>query len=192
MGPFARFGAIAVCALSAALPTTLQGGPAPATAVAQSERGGTRPALLAWREAPDMKGLIAELERWLDRHANLPRRARPPQVRLVSAAEAAALRFRRDGVVTAGLRGLYDPDAATILLVRPWDPRDPHDVGVLLHELVHHRQAEHGHWYCPGAQELPAYRLQEAWLAQLGLRARVNWIAVVLEAGCTVRDFHPD
>lgn len=35
------------------------------------------------------------------------------------------------------------------------------DASMLLHELIHHRQAPH-HWYCPAAPELPAYRLQEA------------------------------
>lgn len=89
-------------------------------------------------------------------------------------------------------RGLYDPDAATIRLVRPWDPRDPFDVSTLPHELVHHRQQGARHWYCPGAQELPAYRLQEAWLADLGLEPDIDWIAVVLEAGCTPRDIHPE
>ena len=53
-------------------------------------------------------------------------------------------------------------------------------------------QAVAGHWYCPGAQELSAYRTQQAWLAELGLELDVNWIAVVLESGCTPRDFHPD
>jgi len=55
----------------------------------------------------------------------------------------------------------------------------------------HIEQAPH-HWFCPAAQELPAYRLREAWLAERGLSADVNWVAVVLDAGCTRRDIHPD
>jgi len=39
---------------------------------------------------------------------------------------------------------------------------------------------------------LPAYRLQEAWLAERGTEAEVNWVAVVLDSGCTRRDIHPD
>lgn len=45
---------------------------------------------------------------------------------------------------------------------------------------------------CPAAQELPAYRLHDARLAEWGLQAGVNWVAVVLDAGCTPRDIHPD
>ncbi len=45
---------------------------------------------------------------------------------------------------------------------------------------------------CPVAQELPAYRLQEAWFGELGLEPDVNWIAVTLEAGCARRDIHLD
>lgn len=74
----------------------------------------------------------------------------------------------------------------------PWSARDPQDVAVLLHELVHHRQAGARHYYCPGAQEPLAYELQRDWLAERGLETRINWIAVRLEAGCTPRDIHPD
>lgn len=147
---------------------------------------------LAWRDAPTLPALVAHLENWLDAHTDLRRRATPPEVRLTSAAQAAALGPERLSSGQATLRGLYDPDAEVIWLVRPWDPRDPFNVSTLLHELAHHRQAEAQHWYCPGAQELPAYRLQAAWLAELGLAPDVNWIAVVLEAGCTPRDIHPE
>lgn len=42
------------------------------------------------------------------------------------------------------------------------------------------------------AQELPAYRIQQAWLTAMGLDPDVNWVAVALQGGCTPRDFHPD
>jgi hypothetical protein len=44
----------------------------------------------------------------------------------------------------------------------------------------------------PGAQEPDAYRLQAAWLAERGQEIEVNRIAVVLAAGCTPKDIHPD
>ena len=130
-----------------------------------------------WRDAPDLPGLVAHLDDWLDRYAGLPRNPEPAAIRWADEQSLNALSGRRHA------RGLYDPESATIWLARPWAPRNPFDVGVLLHELVHHRQAVSGHWYCPGAQELPAYRLQQAWLNDLGLEPDVNWIAVVLEAG---------
>jgi hypothetical protein len=148
--------------------------------------------LLAWREARDMQALVGQLEGWLDAKTDLPRRDTAPAIRLISTAHLARLAPIRAANEASHTRGLYDPDTETIWLVRPWSRKSPYDVSVLLHELTHHRQAEHGHWYCPGAQELPAYRLQQAWLNELGLEPNVNWVAVILEAGCTSRDFHPD
>ncbi len=139
----------------------------------------------------NLHGLVSVLDDWLDGNSEWPRRDVVPRIRLVSASEASARQGAIGSFQRGRLRGLYDPEQAEILLVRPWDWRDIEDVGVLLHELVHHRQAPHP-WYCPAAQELPAYRLQEAWLAERGTRADVNWVAVVLDAGCTPRDIHPD
>jgi hypothetical protein len=144
----------------------------------------------AWRSAGSVPALIDVLESWLDRHAPWPRRAHSPAVRLISPERVAGL-AGPSGRGHGTRRGLYDPETDTIYLVRPWDLEEAEDVAVLLHELVHHRQAPH-HWYCAGAQEPPAYRLQDAWLAERGLQAEVNWIAVILEGGCQRRDFHPD
>ena len=151
----------------------------------------TPPLVAEWRQAESMTMLVSSLEAWLDARTDVPRRATSPSIRLVSEWQAAARQGATGSFQRGRLRGLYDPDRSEILLVRPWDPREAVDVAVLLHELTHHRQAPH-HWYCPAAQELPAYRLQEAWLAEQGLSAEVSWMAVVLDAGCTPRDIHPD
>ncbi|MGI3184472.1 DUF6647 family protein [Nioella aestuarii] len=148
--------------------------------------------LLAWREARTMQDLVDQMEDWLDTHTDLPRRATSPRIQLTDHAHVASMSQDHRAAASPTLRGLYDPDEEAIWLVRPWDACNPYDVSTLLHELVHHRQAEAGHWYCPGAQELPAYRIQQAWLNDLGLEPDVNWIAVVIEAGCTPRDIHPD
>jgi hypothetical protein len=148
---------------------------------------------LAWRDADSLDDLIGHLETWLDGNTDLPRRDSRPVVRWASKPALARMSGSHNAAFVATVRGLYDSEAATIWLARPWSARSPDDVGVLLHELVHHRQAGAGQWfYCPGAQELPAYRAQEAWLAGLGLELDVNWIAIVLESGCTPRDIHPD
>lgn len=144
-----------------------------------------------WRKARDVGALTVALERWLDRESPYPARDENPAIRLISEQRAYALSgqgqrlgFRR--------RGLYDAETGTIYLVRPWSMRSPSDVSVLLHELVHHRQVGARHWVCPGQQEEPAYRLQDAWLAEQNASIDINWIAVTLMAGCTPRDFHPD
>ena len=139
----------------------------------------------------DFTELIKTLDAWLDEHSSYPARSDPVEIRVIDAAEAAAM----DGRPNARglrLRALYDPEVATIHLVRPWSPGRAEDAAVLLHELLHHRQQGARFFYCPGAQETDAYRMQEKWLNERGLEARINWIAVTLEAGCSRRDFHPD
>ncbi len=147
---------------------------------------------MSWRDAREIPELVRSLENWLDENTSLPRRQEMATIRSTSVGlipvQAVADRMAHG----SNPRGFYDADSRTIWLVHPWNPHNPRDVSVLLHELVHHRQAMAGHWYCLGAQELPAYRLQQTWLDQFGLQADVNWIEVVLESGCTPRDIHPE
>ncbi|MFD2741159.1 DUF6647 family protein [Sulfitobacter aestuarii] len=144
-----------------------------------------------WQHSDNMTTLVSSLDAWLDAQTDWPRRDADPRVRLVSLWEAAARQGGTASFQRERLRGLYDPDRSEILLVRPWSPRKAEDVAVLLHELTHHRQAPQ-HWYCPAAQELSAYRLQERWLSEQRLSLDVNWVAVVLDSGCTPRDIHPE
>ena len=147
---------------------------------------------MAWQDASSLPALVAHLERWLDENSALPRNQRPVNIRTVGPYSEIILRRASHSARHGMTRGLYDPVRGSILLVHPWNRHDPQDVSTLLHELVHHRQAASGHWYCPGAQEYPAYRAQRQWLSENGLRLEVNWIAIVLESGCTPRDIHPD
>lgn len=135
-------------------------------------------------------GLLGNLEAWLDAHSDLARRPPAPQVQLISP-EAAEPIVGPPGRGYGAARAFYDPVAETVFLVHPWSAHNPRDVAILLHELVHHRQVDR-HYACAGAQELPAYRAQEAWLAERGLELDVNWFAIVLDAGCTPLDIHPD
>jgi len=144
-----------------------------------------------WQRATTLPDLIATLDHWLDAESPYPPRTTAPRLRLISPQRARAM-SNSGGRLGATRRGLYDPDTQTIFLVRPWSMRNQQDVSVLLHELTHHRQATARHWYCPGQQELPAYRLQAAWLAERGESISINWIAASLAAGCTRSDFHPD
>ena len=136
--------------------------------------------------------LIEQLENWLDRESRYAHRADPAKVRLVGVIEEAGLSDGQPAYSASPRRGYYDPATGTIYLAKPWSADDPHDISVLLHELAHHRQQAMQYWACPNAQELPAYRLQDRWLRQQGLRARVNWLAVLMESSCHPRDIHPD
>lgn len=144
-----------------------------------------------WRRAASLAELVQVLDRWLDLESPWPARATAPRIRMISPQRAQAMPAGV-GRLGASRRGLYDPDTQTIFLVRPWSMRNPQDASVLLHELAHHRQATARHWVCPGQQELPAYRLQAAWLAERGETIAINWIAATLAGGCRPDDFHPD
>ena len=150
-----------------------------------------QPPALHWSEAQNLPQLVASLEHWLDRNSDYPSRKAPPQIRMISLHDAYAVsgQAAKEGVRP---RGFYDTETATLYLVRPWSPRDVQDVSVLLHELAHHRQATAKHWYCPGAMELPAYQLQEAFLNAHGETGQINWVAAALEGSCHPKDFHPD
>ncbi len=144
------------------------------------------------REAKAIGELVLELEAWLDRESNYPAAKAAPAAIVISApgtledVDFDPLLGRR---TTAGI---FDPDTFTIHLQHPWSWDNDRDVSVLLHELVHHRQINARHWYCPKSMEWDAYKLQERFLAERGLESRIHWVAVVLESSCSRRDHHPD
>jgi hypothetical protein len=154
-------------------------------------RAGVRPDVPgAERSAAIASTHVAALESWLDANSDYPRRGTRPEIRVITRSAAARLDGAREARFLGRARAYFDPGSDRIYLIAPWNPRDPHDVSVLLHELVHHRQAP-GYWYCPQAQEWDAYRLQAEWLEQLGIHPDFSWIAIALESSCVRRDIHP-
>ncbi|MGR3757564.1 MAG: DUF6647 family protein [Tranquillimonas sp.] len=141
--------------------------------------------------APALDDVTEDLALWLDRNSGYARAPRPPVIRVVAPRALAGLDGLRPRMAQRA-RGRYDPATGTVYLIAPWSPRRTADLGVLLHELVHHRQAAARHWYCPAAQEPEAYALQARWLAARGAALRVDRLAVALAAGCTPSDIHPE
>lgn len=144
----------------------------------------------AWRDAASLAELAAILDDWIDANSDYPRNPAPLAFEIADPVTV-ALRPGTASSFSTRTRGLYDHASGTIYLIEPWSRTRAIDASVLLHELVHHRQVTR-HWYCPAAQEPDAYALQQAWLAERGLRADVNRMAVVIAAGCTPRDIHPE
>lgn len=144
----------------------------------------------AWRNTESVTELVKVLDTWLDQNTDFQHPETRPTIEIISPSFAAFIQGSSASSF-ARTRGLFDPDTSTIYLILPWDRKNPHDASVLLHELVHARQVSR-YYFCPGGQEEAAYRFQDEWLRERGLRARINRIAVVLEAGCNRRDFHPD
>jgi hypothetical protein len=119
-----------------------------------------------------MDGLVLALMTWISATSGLPMAEAPPDIVRVSPREMARLAHPRgviDPEVESGYLALYHADSATILLRRDWDREDLRDRSLLVHELVHHLQAQAGRSYpCPGAREREAYEVQGAWLDRRG------------------------
>lgn len=67
-----------------------------------------------------------------------------------------------------------------------WDAKDPRQVSLLVHEMVHYAQSfMHKNWACNDAKEQQAYRLQNKWLAQNGQPAfaSASWIERLSSCG---------
>ncbi len=134
--------------------------------------------------------LISELNTWLDTETEYREWDNQPLIKLIEAEQADKLHGVADR--SGGrIRGLYDAEIETIYLTEPWSPDNPRDVGVLLHELVHHRQKER-HWYCEQAQEWRAYQIQAQWLAERNIADGFYWPAILLQSSCAKRDVHPE
>src|SRR6056297_1507706 len=104
---------------------------------------------------------MEELNLWLDAYTDLPRSDVPlSRVELVAPGSEVLYEGQMTQIGET-VRGLYDEETATIYLVRQWYGETAFDRSVLLHEMVHHRQASAKHWYCPHAMEWDAYLIQE-------------------------------
>lgn len=61
-----------------------------------------------------------------------------------------------------------------------WDPEDPTQMSLLVHELVHHAQLfmKNKRWACANEKETQAYTLQNKWLEEHGHSpfVRESWI----------------
>ncbi len=134
---------------------------------------------------------MERLDSWLDTNSTLPP-AKLPVSRLAFVDAGQTIFYEGQMTEIEGkMRGLYDAATATIFLVRPWSGASETDRGVLLHEMVHHRQTAL-YWHCPHEQEWDAYKIQDQYLNENGEQSGFNWFLVALSASCSRRDIFPD
>jgi hypothetical protein len=119
-----------------------------------------------------MESFVLGLMVWISSVSGLPLSDDTPEITRVDPAEMARL-AKGPGVaapdVKSGYLALYHADSRTVMLRRDWDMRDLRDRSILVHELVHHLQAEAGRDYvCKGAMEREAYDIQADWLEARG------------------------
>ncbi len=101
--------------------------------------------------------------------AELPTMVFLPQDQMCVAVEACDQARSGDVIVAAH----YDMDTRRLTLPVEWSPADPQDMSSLIHEMVHHLQAEK--WPeeadrpCDGHIEKQAYDAEDKFLGSMGL-----------------------
>jgi hypothetical protein len=130
------------------------------------------------------QALVTEIETWLSIEFDLPAIREHPCLKLVSAANIAALRFKgllsNPGTGTAANEhrtasaqsdtvAVYHDATQTIYLPEGWSGSTPAELSVLVHEMVHHFQNVLGLKHeCPQEREKLAYIAQDRWLGLFG------------------------
>ncbi len=122
------------------------------------------------------RAVIAPLLEWVAQQAgvNVPAQ---PQV-IASRDQFNAMLGNMSRSRNGRAQAMYVPGTVLLDNLR-WDPEDPTQLSLLVHELVHHVQMfDKRQWRCPAAKEAQAYELQNRWLEQHGHRPIVNaaWV----------------
>lgn len=114
--------------------------------------------------------LLDAVALWLEANFGLPAAAEAPALVGASDPELVTMRYGDPAAVPLGdVVALYDDASGTIYVAEGWTGGTPAELSVLVHEMVHHLQAEAGmRFACPGEREVLAYRAQEAWLGLFG------------------------
>lgn len=140
-----------------------------------------------------MRDLLVALIAWAAQHTGLPP-APPPPVLIMPHATVVQMYchdqpLHRPGqacvVDNDGVQAFYNREGRYIVLGDNWDVATDEGRAVVLHELVHHLQAEAGREYpCQNAREAEAYEAGNAYLAERGLPPQADPLWVELMASC--------
>ena len=86
------------------------------------------------------------------------------------------------------VRGYYDFETRVLTLPVEWSLSDPYDLGSLIHEMVHHLQAEK--WPkeedrpCDGEIEKMAYGAEDKFFRSLGLPPDIDALSLLVLTTC--------
>lgn len=115
--------------------------------------------------------VAATVADWTAAASRLPRTKRVPVILRLPREEMARLLYGEAAAFggLAVVEALYDRQRRRILLGADWDGASPRSLSVLVHEMVHHLEAETGLVAaCPAAAEQRAYAVQDAFLHRFG------------------------
>jgi hypothetical protein len=115
-----------------------------------------------------MKEILTALMIWLGANTTLDTNHDIPKVLFLPQVEMETLYYKEDADKhTNQLHGLYDQENDTIILPESWDRRDPWDLGVLLHEMIHYLQDMNNiQFQCTAEMEKNAWPIQQKYLKE--------------------------
>lgn len=113
--------------------------------------------------------VVSTAQRWVEHKMGVSHSYPPPAVVISQQALEHGGHFHKDlARHDETIVGLYVP-GAVVLSPDVWNPYSKPAVSYLIHEIVHHIQFMSGRRFaCEDEREIEAYRLQNAWLAELG------------------------
>ena len=107
---------------------------------------------------------------WVSEATGLPMPGNMPEIRLAAAKDMPRLMGAAEPSSTSAgfpdIIAFYNTESRTIYLPNDWTGSTPSELSVLVHEMVHHAQAEAGRRFaCPAERERQAFDAQTRWLA---------------------------
>ena len=113
-----------------------------------------------------MKEILTALMIWLGANTSFDTNHDIPNVLFLTQSQMETLYYSEGEKKTPNqLHGLYDRESDTIILPETWDRRDPWDMAVLLHEMVHYLQDMNNlKFNCTAEMEKDAWPIQQKYL----------------------------
>tara|TARA_A100000164_G_C21707603_1_gene676580 strand:+ start:53 stop:475 length:423 start_codon:yes stop_codon:yes gene_type:complete len=113
-----------------------------------------------------MKEILTALMIWLGANTSFNTNHDIPNVLFLTQSQMETLYYPEGEKKTPNqLHGLYDRESDTIILPETWDRRDPWDMAVLLHEMVHYLQDMNNlKFNCTAEMEKDAWPIQQKYL----------------------------
>ena len=119
---------------------------------------------------PAPPSILTGIELWLVANYGFAPANAPPALAFATDRWLVETRYGTATAVAPGdVVAVYDDASGTIHLGETWRGDTAADLSVLVHEYVHHLQAEAGlRFACSGEREVLAYEAQDAWLRLFG------------------------
>ena len=114
-----------------------------------------------------MKEIITALMIWLGANTPFDTNHDIPKVIFLPQEQMEKMFYKGEDEMPNTLHGLYDKESDTIILPDTWDRRNPWDMGILLHEMVHYLQDQNGiKFSCTAEMERDAWPTQQKYLKE--------------------------